>query len=552
MALHRVKCETENDRTTGHKSNRMRRKSERTVKSSPAKKAEPTSRRTSRRTRKSPEKTITEEDSENSSDQAASSSENEAEDVAAAAAAAPPKRARRSSRTIEKSSSAEEIVKATGSRSRRRTTTKKDADIREEEAAEDDDESQEDTNANAAPVTVDATDEQIVSEEPKQSADEEVEQSVVPKVPEQPTEVENVDSSTGDGDAQPECNNSIEPDGNDEHQAVAATQAAKDTEPQLESKTDDNEKVEQSTEIGSANEEKQPVPEPSVIEQSTTKSRRRTLKRIDNISADDNVAKARAKQISADDSDLAKKSSTIEEEVKSSESKSVIAADENSADSPVAADNSELSNGRNNQSDAADTTAKDTTATTASETDSTTKISKKKPIVRKRKWLTNKLAAPKVQEITISTDSLKGLISDVKPVPLSDVQLDSSPEADPDEESDDVKVVSSTSIDYNRRSEEHVFDVADDVVASGGSGGGAAINISTSRKVSIVNESEGEQPLSPAKHTPCNILYITNLVRPFTVLQLKNLLQRTGKIVEDGFWIDKIKSKCFVKYETEE
>lgn len=543
----------------------MRRKSERTVKSSPVKKAEPTSRRTSRRTRKSPEKatTITEEDSENSSDQAASSSENEADDVAAA----PPKRARRSSRTIEKSSSAEEVVKATGSRSRRRTTIKKDVDIREEEAeaeaeaaaaAAGEDEEERESQEEA---TV-AADEQTTVDEPKQSAEEADEKSVTEPKP-AATEIENVDSSTevtGAGEVQQECDNSVEPDGNNEHQAAAvaaaAVTAAAEPLPETESKTDDIELVEQSTEIGSAIETKKIIAEQQPVVEQSTKSRRRTLKRIDkeNI-ADDNVL-SKAK-IASDDSDLAKKSSTIEE-VKSSESKSLAATDDNNSTetqpSSVAADNSELPNGRNSQSDAADTTAKDTTA---SETDSTTKISKKKPIVRKRKWLTNKMAAPKVQEITISTDSLKGLISDVKPVPLSDVQLDSSPEAD-DQEPDDVKVVSSTSIDYNRRSEEHVFDISDDVVASGGGGGGgvgsggATINISTSRKISIVNESEGEQPLSPAKHTPCNILYITNLVRPFTVLQLKSLLQRTGKIVEDGFWIDKIKSKCFVKYETEE
>lgn len=43
------------------------------------------------------------------------------------------------------------------------------------------------------------------------------------------------------------------------------------------------------------------------------------------------------------------------------------------------------------------------------------------------------------------------------------------------------------------------------------------------------------------------VLYITNLVRPFTINQLRELLQRTGKIVEDGFWIDSIKSKCYVQ-----
>lgn len=35
-------------------------------------------------------------------------------------------------------------------------------------------------------------------------------------------------------------------------------------------------------------------------------------------------------------------------------------------------------------------------------------------------------------------------------------------------------------------------------------------------------------------------------VRPFTLGQLKELLNRTGTLVEEGFWIDKIKSHCYV------
>ena len=35
-------------------------------------------------------------------------------------------------------------------------------------------------------------------------------------------------------------------------------------------------------------------------------------------------------------------------------------------------------------------------------------------------------------------------------------------------------------------------------------------------------------------------------VRPFTLGQLKELLKRTGSVLEEGFWIDKIKSHCFV------
>ena len=35
-------------------------------------------------------------------------------------------------------------------------------------------------------------------------------------------------------------------------------------------------------------------------------------------------------------------------------------------------------------------------------------------------------------------------------------------------------------------------------------------------------------------------------VRPFTLGQLKELLGRTGTLLDTGFWIDKIKSHCYV------
>lgn len=49
-----------------------------------------------------------------------------------------------------------------------------------------------------------------------------------------------------------------------------------------------------------------------------------------------------------------------------------------------------------------------------------------------------------------------------------------------------------------------------------------------------------------------NIIFIRNLVRPFTLVRLKELLEKNGKLVEDQFWIDKIKSKCYATYEKEE
>lgn len=51
---------------------------------------------------------------------------------------------------------------------------------------------------------------------------------------------------------------------------------------------------------------------------------------------------------------------------------------------------------------------------------------------------------------------------------------------------------------------------------------------------------------SPARYPPSCIVHVRNLVRPFTLNQLKELLSRTGTLIEGGFWIDKIKSKCYV------
>ena len=52
-----------------------------------------------------------------------------------------------------------------------------------------------------------------------------------------------------------------------------------------------------------------------------------------------------------------------------------------------------------------------------------------------------------------------------------------------------------------------------------------------------------ERQPSPPRHKASSVIHIRNLVRPFTVNQLKELLARTGKITD--FWIDNIKSKCY-------
>ncbi|XP_052332592.1 apoptotic chromatin condensation inducer in the nucleus isoform X10 [Oncorhynchus keta] len=60
-----------------------------------------------------------------------------------------------------------------------------------------------------------------------------------------------------------------------------------------------------------------------------------------------------------------------------------------------------------------------------------------------------------------------------------------------------------------------------------------------------------KQP-SPPRGKVSNIVHVSNLVRPFTLSQLKELLGRTGTVHEDCFWIDKIKSHCYVTYSSAE
>nr|XP_023688339.1 apoptotic chromatin condensation inducer in the nucleus [Paramormyrops kingsleyae] len=60
-----------------------------------------------------------------------------------------------------------------------------------------------------------------------------------------------------------------------------------------------------------------------------------------------------------------------------------------------------------------------------------------------------------------------------------------------------------------------------------------------------------KQP-SPPRGKITNIVHVCNLVRPFTLGQLKELLSRTGTLLEEDFWIDKIKSHCYVTYSSTE
>ena len=52
---------------------------------------------------------------------------------------------------------------------------------------------------------------------------------------------------------------------------------------------------------------------------------------------------------------------------------------------------------------------------------------------------------------------------------------------------------------------------------------------------------------SPAQQPRACVVHVSNLVRPFTIPQLKELLARTGHLIDGKFWIDKVKSSCLVQ-----
>ncbi|KAG5675592.1 hypothetical protein PVAND_005485 [Polypedilum vanderplanki] len=188
-----------------------------------------------------------------------------------------------------------------------------------------------------------------------------------------------------------------------------------------------------------------------------------------------------------------------------------------------------------------------------------------KPVTqRKRKW-----GARKDDEkvIAITTDSLANIIAEeVKPVPLSDVKLAMSPSPEPEEKRPRVRLSSEDrdakkkllkerlrkQEEEEERRNEQIAKASERsqvsptiVVTNGGAG--------KDRKVSLVSNEEAiaKTSSSPISKNQCSkVICITNLVRPLTFLAVKSLVSRTGEL--DDFWIDSIKSKCFVKYKTED
>ncbi|CAH2208270.1 jg22347, partial [Pararge aegeria aegeria] len=214
------------------------------------------------------------------------------------------------------------------------------------------------------------------------------------------------------------------------------------------------------------------------------------------------------------------------------------------------------------------TTTPDSTQDGASKTETVSQINKENsqttpdipngeitPMVinRKRRWGSRPSKLTSQKSITISTDVLKEIIPDVKPAEFDEVIEEKKHKRIGVPEKIDRPILPKIIIDNTdnvevSKKEKKIEDKVNENVKLKDS------NLSSARKISIVKDHDSiiARPPSPPRHKQSSILYITNLVRPFTLPQLKNLLQRTGRIVDNGFWIDRIKSKCYVKYDIED
>ncbi|KAM6948676.1 uncharacterized protein acin1a [Aplochiton taeniatus] len=226
---------------------------------------------------------------------------------------------------------------------------------------------------------------------------------------------------------------------------------------------------------------------------------------------------------------------------------------------------------------------------------------------RKRRWGSSTAVTAKKPSISITTDSLKSLIPDIRPCQGQEAVVDLHPEEavlsgaeDAETEGPDqelqirrtvTQVVPSEGQENgqkeskrSRHDEEELAGYADrrrsqedkgdgsfpgamEITVPSPTGNDADMNTlspgdslilrSISQQKSGVSVTiddpvrTARQPSPPRGKVSC-IVHVSNLVRPFTLGQLKELLGRTGTLMDDGFWIDKIKSHCYVTYSSTE
>jgi len=132
---------------------------------------------------------------------------------------------------------------------------------------------------------------------------------------------------------------------------------------------------------------------------------------------------------------------------------------------------------------------------------------------RKRGWGASKGSTSSANSVTISSNSLKDLVPDIKPLLDTETTIEEE--------------VEECSVDSDA-------DIAGPKIPE---------NV---KKESEPVKKKKRIPITDVNETA--VVLITHLTRPFTVNQLKEMLKRTGTIVD--FWIDRIKSMCCVQFST--
>ncbi|XP_046621049.1 apoptotic chromatin condensation inducer in the nucleus isoform X1 [Neodiprion virginianus] len=172
-----------------------------------------------------------------------------------------------------------------------------------------------------------------------------------------------------------------------------------------------------------------------------------------------------------------------------------------------------------------------------------------KNLPRKRRWGVA-VTAESTPAFTVSTDSLKALVPGAKPLSITEVRL-SKDDDEPRERRKEREKRRSISADATEpRVSEDIAMTKNENTKKGDLKHDN--HIGAKRKISILKEAPPVKSPSPSLAKATNVLLIKNLVRPFTLNQIKELLSRTGTIIENGFWIDGIKSKCYVVYANED
>ncbi len=172
---------------------------------------------------------------------------------------------------------------------------------------------------------------------------------------------------------------------------------------------------------------------------------------------------------------------------------------------------------------------------------------------RKRKWLNNEAAniLTNKKSLTISSDTLKTYLHTPPANQDEEHKLTASSTTSTEPEVKQPQTHTSANRDIQLEDNELIYEDALTVTNNN-----APSHVDNKQEEPITNKVNTATSASPSKRPVSNVLHISNLTRPFTLPQLKELLSKYGRILRKGsddyFWINPVKSHCYVAFEKEE